>query len=198
MVRVPRKRRYPINTVRRVGIVLAVFLIAAGAWNLPMAADPDADDITVVGWGGPPGCVVPAGKFLISNDSNEYYYRVAITNAIMENDSDGPARCENDPPDCSGEECECDLSGTFEVLPLADGASFGGCELPDCGVGCDPVCENTNCNSIDHCACVYGNYQVTHYSTDGEDWTAMPPAYPTAITLKEKDESCPELGPSCS
>lgn len=185
----------------RIGCVLAIsLLVALGAWNAALAADPDDEDITVVAYQGAPGCEVPEGEFWISNASSEYYYRVVI-NATMENDSNGPARCDNDPPTCCGCKCECDLSGTFDIPSLANESSYGGCSYPSCPESyCDPMCDNasTQCppNSIDHCNCIVGSYQVTHYSDDeGVNWDVMPPAYPTVITEKELNPRVARIRP---
>lgn len=173
----------------RVVFASVVFLFAIAGWGTALAADPDKADITLVAHEGPPGCEVPAGEFLISNSSSEYYYRVAVT-ATMQNDDNGAGSCENDPPNCSGDQCECDLSDTFEVPKSVTASAFGGCSLPSCGVDCDPECGgNGDCDPILHCVCIAGTYQVTHYSNDdGENWTPMPPAYPTVITQKDHHE----------
>jgi hypothetical protein len=182
--------------------VLVIFLVGAIATaSVALAADPDPDDVTVTGWGGAPGCTWSDGEVYVSNDSSEWDYKVDI-DVRFENMSPGNTQCGVDPPDCTGQECECELELTGEVVEALDDREFvSACVLPSCQVGNCSHCDNTNdCDpDADHCTCAYGTYEVTHYrDTTSGSWIAMPPSYPIAITDKEQAAVCPALGPSCS
>ena len=173
--------------------VLALLIVGATTWSIALA-DPDADDVTVIAYGGAPACELPEGEILVSNSSSDYWYKVQVS-ATLQNQAPGAAYCCEYP-------CECDLSGTFEVPAEADRESVKVCgyNVP-CG-GCEDICDNlpSQCppNDLHHCACPYGTYQVTYYSPDdGAHYYSMPPAYPTPITEKEQNEDCPDLGPGC-
>jgi len=170
--------------------VLAVFVIGTtAAWNIALA-DPDKADVTVIGVGHAPACDASEGKILVSNSSSDYRYKVEVT-AKVQNHAPGDAYCCEYP-------CECDLSGTFEVHEEENREHKKSClyDVP-CG-GCENICDNTDCPTIDFCTCPYGSYRVTYYSDDmGENYYPMPPSYGTPIE-KEQLEHCPDLAPYCS
>ena len=172
----------------RVFPVLTFFVIGVIASNIALA-DPDKNDITVIGVGYAPACDFQEGQILISNSSSVYYYKVQVI-AKAQNHPPGPAYCCEYP-------CECDLSGTWEVLPEADREPKKACLYDVPCAGCQNICDNTNCPTVDFCACPYGSYLVTHYSTDGEEYTPMPPSYPTPVE-KEQRDGCPEESPRCT
>jgi len=100
----------------RLALVLALFVIAAAS-SIVLAdecdpGEPCKEDVTVIRYENAPGCLGPVwdGAILSENSSSVYWYKVTVT-ARAENDSDGNPRCSNnDPPECSGQSCECDLS----------------------------------------------------------------------------------------
>lgn len=170
--------------------VLALFIIGATAWSIVLA-DPDKNDITVIGIGWAPKCDFQEGEVRISNSSSVYYYRVQVT-AKAQNHPPGPAYCCEYP-------CECDLSGTWNILREADRQLGKACLYDVPCAGCENICDNTDCpTGPDFCTCVYGSYLVTHYSTNGVQYLPMSPSYPTPITVKEQADHCPDLGPQCS
>jgi hypothetical protein len=181
-------------------IVLLAGTIATG--SVALAADPDEDDITVIGYGAAPGCFeIVEGKIFMSNSSSEYWCKVQV-NVTVENQAPGNSHCGCEPPDCCNEPCECEISDTYEVDPEEDREFKDGCAFPNC-LECEQHCDNvmpSQCppNDVHHCACPYGSYVVTHYSINGTQWTAMPPSYRKPITEKEQDPDCPMLGPDCS
>ena len=192
----------------RTALVLALFIIAA-APSIVLAdecdpGEPCKTDVTITGFENAPACPGPVydGAIKVSNASSTYTYKVSVT-ARAENDSAGNPRCDNDPPDCSGQSCECDLSDASVVVTTdADKEVKKTCVLPVCQP-CTRHCDNDSgageCSPVaDHCTCVIGTYFVTYYSDDeGENWTAMAPAYPTAITDKERNSLCADPGPGC-
>jgi hypothetical protein len=190
----------------RVVVLLALFgAIAAG--NTILAADPNKEDITVIGWGNAPGCDPTSlldGKIFMSNSSDEYWYKVQVW-ATLQNQAPGPTHCpESPPPYCEGQACECDLGGTFKVEYSEDRVQKTQCLLSSC-TNCAWNCDNVSpyapeCDPPHHCTCVFGTYKVLYYSVnEGESWVAMPPSFKTPIDEKEQHEACPlPLGPDCS
>ena len=81
--------------------VLALGIIgAATGWNLTHAADPDKNDISVIGVGYAPACDAQEGSILVSNSSSEYIYRVQVTAKVQNHPPGAPYCCEYP--------CECD------------------------------------------------------------------------------------------
>jgi len=190
-----------MRSMIRVALVLALFVIAA-APSIVLAdecdpGEPCKNDVTIIGYENAPACGGPLwdGAILSENSSSVYWYKVTVT-ARAENDSDGNPRCSNnDPPECSGQSCECDLSVSFIAKDYREQHTSD--ILPSCD--CDAHCDNENCSpKADHCVCVIGTYQVTYYSDDdGENWYAMAPSYPSVITEKERNPLCPVPGAGC-
>lgn len=178
-----------MKTSIRFILVLAVFVVAAMvASDHALAADPDKNDITVIGQGRAPACDLGEGKVVLSNSSSEYVYRVQVT-AKVQNHAPGYAYCCEYP-------CECDLNGTWDVAKNADRQFGTACNFDVPCAGCENICDNTNCPTVDFCTCPYGSYRVTHYSDDGINFEDMPPSYPTPIE-KEQLEHCPDVAPYC-
>jgi len=186
----------------RVALVLALFVVATVS-SIGLAADPDEDDVTIIGYQNAPQCPGPwyDGAIKASNSSTEYWYKVVLS-ARVENDSNGNARCDNNQP-CSSESCEADLSGTIVVEIGDDGdvkksevlPSCGGCPTSNCDTGNSGDCEDP---AADHCTCVIGSYRVTEYSDDfGANWNDLFTIGPIAITEKESSPLCPNPGASC-
>jgi len=163
-----------------------------------LAADPSQDDVEIVAYSNGPSCGVPDGSIKFMNNSEDYHYRVTY-DVQVKNDNFGEEQCDNSPPSCNGEDCECDIEGTWDleisaVLQTPDGS---GCGLPNCLL-CEQHCDNTNddCDPPSHCTCVYGQFRLTHYSEDGNQWFAMPPSFPTPIEEADlvRPSECPEQG----
>jgi len=192
-----------MRCVSSIALVLVLFVVAAVS-SIGLAADPDEDDVTVVGFQNAPHCPGPVydGAIKVSNSSDEYWYKVVVV-ARVENDSNGNSRCDNNQP-CSGESCECDLSNNAIVSKIGETSivkescgfpSCGGCPTSNCDTGNSGDCEDP---PADHCTCVIGNYRVTEYSDDfGETWNDLFTLGPIAITQKENNPLCPNPGPSC-
>jgi hypothetical protein len=191
----------------RLALVLALFVIVAAptivlAVECEDEEDPCKNDVTITAYENAPACFGPwnDGIIFASNDSSEYMYKVTVT-ARAENDSDGNPRCSiNDPPGCSGQSCECDLSVSIVADVEDDKVQWEQCILPSCD--CDVHCDNdpaTECSpKADHCVCVIGTYTVDYYSDDdGVTWTAMAPSYPSVITEKERNPLCADPGLGC-
>ena len=179
-----------MNRSIRLISVLVLFVIGVIASSIALA-DPDKNDITVIGIGWAPKCDLQEGQILISNSSSEYHYRVQVT-AKAQNHPPGPAYCCEYP-------CECDLSGTWDVATNVERQHKKSCVFDVPCAGCENICDNTDCpTGPDFCTCPYGTYLVTHYSEDGTNFEPMPPSYPTPITEKEQAEHCPDESPRCT
>jgi hypothetical protein len=188
----------------RVALVLALFVIAAAS-SIVLAdecdpGEPCKENVTVIGYESAPACTGPVwdGAILADNSSSVYWYKVTVT-ARVENDSDGNPRCSNnDPPECSGQSCERDLSVSFIVKDYKEQHKSAALPSCDCDVHCDNDPETECSPEADHCVCVIGTYTVNYYSDDfGETWTAMEPSYPSVITEKERNPLCADPGPGC-
>ena len=59
--------------------LLVMLLVASvAAWNVTVAADPDEDDVTVIGYEGAPACTMMDGSIWMSNSSAEWEYSVTV------------------------------------------------------------------------------------------------------------------------
>jgi len=188
-----------MRCMSRIALLLVLFVVAA-VLSIGLTFGQSRSDVTITGYENAPGCTGPMsdGAIKVSNSSSVYWYKVQVV-ARVENDSDGNARCDNDPPDCSGQSCQADLSNDSIIVYDNDDKVIWETEyLPSCKP-CTNHCDNETCSpTADHCTCVIGTYLVTHYSNDdGENWVPFSPAFPSVITDKERNPLCPDPGPGC-
>jgi len=188
-----------------VALVLVLFVVAAASSTIRAGVcgenEPCEDHVTVIGYQNAPRCQGPwyDGAILASNSSSDYDYKIVVV-ARFENDTNGNSRCDNNQP-CSGETCEADVSGTFEVN-IGDDETYkvgeqlpvcGGCGSHNCDTGNDPPCTPV----ADHCTCVIGSYSVSEYSDDnGATWEPLTHLGPHAITEFQSNPLCPST-PAC-
>jgi len=178
------------RTVWMVALIVAV----AGSSCITLGAAPDQADVTIQPISGAPHCSLDDGELLMSNASGEWHYKGTYS-AKAKNDGYGNEQCGNDPPNCFGQDCECTMTGSFELDTNDDRIFQTSCVFPNCLSCPTKHCDNATSNCPDtptHCTCIYGRFQVTHYSDDGDNWIVLPSS-PTVITESdlERPEECP-------
>jgi hypothetical protein len=183
--------------IRSVSLILAMALavVAAAAVSSVTLAQ-SQNDITVVGLStgiaGIPGCTLTDGAIKIYNTSTVYEYQVWV-DWRSENDRYGNPRCGYGCEEAQ-DPCECGQENTYEIGLDTSIVGIPQCWMPQCA-GCTSECDNETIGGqcpYDHCTCVYGTYEVTHYKEpEDPNWTAMPPSSKTAIAETERDANCP-------
>ena len=177
-----------MRSVTRIVLMVVLLLGVGVASDIAMAQS--IDDITLRAKGNPPACALPEGEIYLSNASSTYQYRVTVV-VRVENDNYGPDQCSSS---CTSDECECTISDRYEVEEDDPGTTplTPACYLPHC-LSC-LSCDNQDCDDISHCTCVYGYYDVTHYSSNGgQDWTKFTIDGKRNLTVANLDQpaECP-------
>lgn len=146
-----------------VALVTIAFGAILGATSL-VASGPGASDIDEVLIENQPGCDFDEARAELVNESGTYYYRVSYSFTVS-NDGDGPSSCSSGP-------CTDSASGYTDIEPR--GSASIGLFLPNCPG--EPNCDNDECDEDSWCTdFTYALIEVTHYSTNGVNWTAVNP-----------------------